>query len=69
MTSAFIYSFSEMKKRSEGLDRRWEKKAKAELRRKPPSALQRRGETVVEEMSESVHVLLSMCRVNLGRNA
>lgn len=57
-----------MKRRSEGSDRGGRKRQRLSNGKTLPVP-QRRGETVVEEESEKVHVLLSMCRVNLGRNA
>lgn len=62
MTSAFIYSFSEMKRRSEGSDGRWEEKGKGRVMGKTLPALQRRGETVVERRA-SLYMFCCQCVV------
>lgn len=69
MTSAFIYSFREMKRGSEGSVGR-KKKRRGLSNGEDTSNTSKKGrDSGGGGERDSVHVLLSMCLVNLGRNA
>lgn len=77
MTSAFIYSFREMRRGSEGSDGR-RKRRRGLSNGEDTSNTSKKGERQRragwrgregEKERDSLHVLLSMCLVNLGRNA
>ena len=68
MTSAFIYSFREMKRGSVGSDGR-RKKRQGLSNGEDTSNTSKKGRDRGGGERESVHVLLSMCLVNLGKNA
>lgn len=70
MTSAFIYSFREMKRRSEGSDGRRKKRQELSNGEDTSNTSKKgRDRGGGGGRRQSVHVLLSMCLVNLGRNA
>jgi len=69
MTSAFIYSCSEMKRGSEGSDVRGkERQGLSNGEDTSNTSKKERGRGGGVE-KEAVHVLLSMCLVDLSRNA
>lgn len=69
MTSAFIYSFREMKRGSEGSDGRRKKRRGLSNGEDTSNTSKKERDSGGGGERDSVHVLLSMCLVNLGRNA